>query len=144
MKLEKILRAQTAIVTTFAIATLLVVATLCADVGVMYQNYLRLQKGTQGAAAAGARYLSRNVTLAATSVNANCAHEPDNAQKAACTYAIDHALATDSRFLEMSENTGVRATPDLQVTIYRKNIPYIFGKVIGLPNYDLAAQATAE
>jgi Flp pilus assembly protein TadG len=67
MKLEKFCVGQMGIVMTLTLATLLGVMTLCADVGVMYYNYLRLQKGVEAAAFAGAHYLRGGVTLASAS-----------------------------------------------------------------------------
>jgi Flp pilus assembly protein TadG len=54
MKLGKSRRGQIGVVMTLVIATLLGVMTLCADVGVMYYNFLRLKKGADAAAVAGA------------------------------------------------------------------------------------------
>ena len=132
------------IVMTLAIATLLGVVTICADVGTMYYNYLRLQKGVEAAAVAGAHFLDGAVILASAKVNSNCMGEPDDAQKAACTYAMNTGLATDANSLKMTENVAPGPSQYLQVIIVKSNIPYIFGKLVGLPNYDLAAEATAK
>jgi Flp pilus assembly protein TadG len=143
MKLGKSRKGQIGVIMTLVIATLLGVMTLCADVGVMYYNYLRLQKGTDAAAVAGANYLNGGVTFASASVNANCTGEPDDAQKAACTYAISNGLATDANSLKMNENVAVGPTPNLQV-IANASLPYMFGRVIGLSTYKMAAVATAK
>jgi Flp pilus assembly protein TadG len=142
MKLGKSRKGQIGVIMALVIATLLGVMTLCADVGVMYYNYLRLQKGTDAAAVAGANYLNGGVTFASASVNANCTGEPDDAQKAACTYAISNGLATDANSLKMNENVAVGPTPNLQV-IANASLPYMFGRVIGLSTYKVAAVATA-
>jgi uncharacterized membrane protein len=92
MKLERFRKGQMAIVLTLAIATLLGVMALGGDVGVMYYNWMQLQKGADAAALAGANYLNGGVTFVSTNVNANCTGQPDDAQKAACTYAINNGL----------------------------------------------------
>src|SRR5579863_9514713 len=87
MKLGKFRKGQMAVVMTLAIATLLGVMALGADVGVMYYQHLLLQKGADAAALAGANYLSENLTgesFATANVNQNCTNLQDDAQKAAC------------------------------------------------------------
>src|SRR6266850_2787145 len=89
MKLRKFRKGQIAVVMTLVIATLVGVMSLGADVGVMYYNWVQLQKGADAAAVAGASYLNEGaagVTLAAADVNANCTGQSDDAKKAACTY----------------------------------------------------------
>ena len=69
MKIRKFGKGQMAVVITLALATLLGVMALGADVSVMYYNYIQLQKGADAAALAGANYLNGGITFA--SVNAN-------------------------------------------------------------------------
>ena len=74
MKLGKFREGQMAVVMTLVIATLVGVMSLCADVGIMYYNWVQLQKGADAAAMAGASYLNEGaagVTLAAADVNAD-------------------------------------------------------------------------
>ena len=99
MKLGKFRKGQMAVVMTLAIATLLGVMALGADVGVMYYQHLLLQKGADAAALAGANYLSENLTgesFATANVNQNCTNLQDDAQKAACTYAMNNYLSNAS------------------------------------------------
>ena len=147
MKLEKFHKGQMAVVMTLAIATLLGVMALGTDVGVMYYNHQLLQKAADAAAVAGANYLNTGVVLASTSVDPNCTGQPDNAKKAACTYAVINGLATDADSLIINE-PGVNLpaglpSPNLQVIAVKNDIPYMFGRVIGLSTYKVAAVATA-
>jgi hypothetical protein len=146
-------KGQMAVVMTFAIATLLGAMALGTDVAVMYFNWVQLQKGADAAALAGAFYLvpasSINYPLgtAARPVAAGCANESDDAQKAACTYASNNNMAVDANDLKLYEpGQGLPAkapTPNIQVWVNRSNLPYFFGKVIGLNTYNVSAIATA-
>lgn len=146
MLLRKFRKGQMAVVMTLVIATLLGVMALGTDVGVMYYNWMQLQKGADAAALAGANYLSGGITL--TTVDPNCTGQPDDAKKAACTYAITNGLAFDANSLTMNEpgvNLPVGApSPNLQVIVTRNNLPYMFGRVIGLSTYGVTARATAK
>jgi hypothetical protein len=42
----------------------------------------------------------------------------------------------------MNENVAVGPTPNLQVIVNRSNIPYMFGRVVGLSTYKVAAVST--
>ena len=150
MKLGKFRKGQIAVVMTLVIATLVGVMSLGADVGVMYYNWVQLQKGADAAAVAGASYLNEGaagVTLAAADVNANCTGQSDDAKKAACTYAINNGLATDANSLTINEPgqnlPAGAASPNIQVVATRNNLPYVFGRAIGLSTYKVAAMATA-
>jgi len=140
MKLGKFRKGQMAIVMTFAIATLLGVMALGADVGVMYFQHMQLQKGADAAALAGASYLN---TTGFTAVNSSCTSESDQAKQAACDYAIQNGLATDANSMTMNESVAGFPTPNLQVIVNKSNLPYMFGRVIGLTTYNVAAAATA-
>jgi Flp pilus assembly protein TadG len=147
MKLEKFRKGQMAIVMTLVIATLLGVMALGTDVGVMYYIHMQLQKGADAAAIAGANYLSENLTgesIALTSafiVDTNCSG--DDATKAACTYAIKNNMAFDSSSLKINENVAGLPSPNLQVIATRSNLPYTFGRLIGLSTYNVVAVASA-
>jgi hypothetical protein len=148
MKLMKFCKGQMAIVMTLAIATLLGVMALGADVGVMYYQWNQLQKGADAAALAGANYLNGGITFATANVNAGCTGQSDDAKKAACTYAMNNGLASDPASLTINE-PGVNLpagapTPNLQVAVTRSNIPYMFGRVVGLDTYKVAAISAAK
>src|SRR6266851_2423800 len=144
-------RGQIAVVMTFAIATLLGAMALGTDVAVMYFNWVQLQKGADAAALAGAFYLipanSTQYPLDSAAVTvAGCSSWFDDAQKAACTYAYKNNMAVDSNNLKIVENSpslpAAAPTPNIQVWVNRPNLPYMFGKVIGLSSYAVSAKAT--
>src|SRR5579864_1815051 len=147
------LKGQMAVVMTFAIATLLGAMALGTDVAVMYFNWVQLQKAADAAALAGAVYLlpanSTNYPLgtATRPVAAGCTDKSDDAKKAACTYASNNSMAVDDNDLKLYEpGQGLPAkapTPNIQVWVNRSNLPYFFGKVIGLNTYNVSAIATA-
>ena len=146
MKLGQFRKGQIIVLMTFAIVALLGVMALGTDVGVMYYEHMQLQKGADAAALAGANYLDESATgetFASTSVNSNCSGEPDDAQRAACTYAINNGLAVDANSMTMSENVASAPSPNIQVIATRSNLPYTFGRVIGLATYNVSAGATA-
>jgi Flp pilus assembly protein TadG len=142
MKRRKFRKGQMAVLFTLVVGTLLGVIALCADVGVMYYIHVQLQKGSDAAALAGASY-ENGVAFPSGNVDSNCTTETDDAQKAACTYGIKNSLATDAKSLKMTENVAPFPTPNIQVTATKSNLPYMFGRVIGLTTYTVAAVATA-
>ncbi len=143
-------KGQIAVVMTFAIATLLGAMALGTDVAVMYFNWMQLQKGADAAALAGAGWLvASDVPSGSTPgpVAAGCASEPDVASQQACTYAYNNKMAVDATNLNIVENSKslptAAPTPNIQVWVNRSNLPYMFGKVIGLNTYSVSAIATA-
>jgi putative Flp pilus-assembly TadE/G-like protein len=146
-------KGQMAVVMTFAIATLLGAMALGTDVAVMYFNWVQLQKGADAAALAGAFYLvPANKTQypidSAAVAAAGCSNWSDDAMKAACTYAYKNQMAVDANNLKIVENSpnlpASAPTPNIQVWVNRPNLPYIFGKVIGLDTYSVSAKATGQ
>src|ERR1700730_2879304 len=145
-------RGQMAVIMTFAMATLLGAMALGTDVAVMYFNWFQLQKGADAAALAGAFYLTPSnstqypidsVAVAA----AGCGGQSDDASKVACTYAYNNKMAVDSKNLKIAENVAslpASTQPNIQVWVRRPNLPYLFGKVIGLNTYSVSAIATAQ
>ena len=142
---EHFFKGQMAVVLTFAIATLLGAMALGTDVAVMYFNWVQMQKGADAAALAGAFYLvpanvSQNPIAA---VATGCTG--DAATQAACTYAYKNNMAIDTNNLKITENVGpVSTQPNIQVWVNRPNLPYLFGKVIGLNTYSVSAVATGQ
>jgi hypothetical protein len=150
------IKGQIAVVMTFAIATLLGAMALGTDVAVMYYNWVQLQKAADAAALAGAFYLLpyNSATYPLTSIAAGCANaqavnktSSDTAAQAACTYAVNNNMANDANDLKIYEpgiNLPAAApTPNVEVWVNRSNLPYFFGKVIGLSTYNVSADATA-
>jgi hypothetical protein len=83
------------------------------------------------------------LALASAKVNASCTGRPDDAQKAACTYAVNNNLPVDVNSMTLTENVAGMPNPNIQVIATKSNIPYTFGRVIGLSNYKVAAVAVA-
>jgi len=141
-------KGQMAVVMTFAIATLLGAMALGTDVAVMYFNWVQMQKGADAAALAGAFYLvPANVAQnPIASVAAGCgSYAGDAAKQAACTYAYNNNMPIDSNNLVITKNVGPASTqPNIQVWVNRPNLPYLFGKVIGLNTYSVSAIATGQ
>jgi len=146
-------RGQMAVIMTFAIATLLGAMALGTDVAVMYFNWVQLQKGADAAALAGAFYLvpSNSTQYPIDSVAvaaAGCGGQSDDASKTACMYAVKNKMAVDAASLkiyEPAQNLPVTAPkPNIQVWVKRSNLPYFFGKVIGLNTYSVSAISTAQ
>jgi hypothetical protein len=117
------------------VATLLGATALSADVAVMYMNSTQLQKATDAAAIAGANYIT-GLTFSGTA--AGCTSQPDDAKKAACTYGVKNGIPSDG--MTITEPTVSTIT----VAATRNNLPYYFGKVIGLSTYSVSATATGQ
>jgi hypothetical protein len=140
-------KGQMAVIFTLVIATLVGAMALGADVAVMYFNHLQLQKGVDAAALAGANFLQGSYTY--TPTNASCGGQSDFAKQAACDYAVNDGLSSVTNTALTYNEPGVNlpagaATPNIQVIANRSNLPYMFGRVLGLNSYAVAAVATAK
>lgn len=137
------MKGQIAVVMTFAIATLLGAMALGTDVAVMYFNWVQLQKAADAAALAGANYLGPNPQVfASAQVDASCTTQSDDPKKAACTYAVKNGMQAGE--ITLTEPNPSLPAPNIEVGLARNNLPYFFGKVIGLNTYSVAARATAQ
>jgi putative Flp pilus-assembly TadE/G-like protein len=139
-------KGQIAVVMTFAIATLLGAMALGTDVAVMYFNWVQLQKAADAAALAGANYLGPNPQVFdPTQVDASCTSYTTDPKKAACTYAVHNGMSFSEITVNVPGNLPPSApTPNIQVALSRTNLPYFFGRVIGLSTYSVAAVASAQ
>ncbi|MBF6558705.1 MAG: hypothetical protein IVW56_00335 [Candidatus Binataceae bacterium] len=148
MKLSKYFNGQMAVVFTLILATMMGVMALGTDIGVMYYQWVQLQKGADAAAVAGANFLNGGIAPATGSINSSCTGEPDDAQRAACSYVLNNGLASDASSMTLNEPAvGLPATaptPNLQVIVKKNYQPYYFGKLIGLSTYNVTAMATAK
>ena len=81
-------RGQVAVLYAGIAAVLIGAIALGADVAVMYSNWEQVQKTADAAAIAGANYLA-GYTFEGTPAS-GCTGEPDAAETAACTYAVDN------------------------------------------------------
>ena len=131
-------RGQMAVLYAGIVAVLLGAVALGADMAVMYTNWQHVQKTADSAAIAGAAFLSSNMTYNGT-IASGCSG--DNAEEAACTYAVtnDPTLASSPNSVTVTEPTG----NTLKVVATENNLPYFFGKAIGLSTYNVSASATA-
>jgi Flp pilus assembly protein TadG len=124
-----VLYAAVAIVLVGAIA-------LGTDVALMYANWQHMQKVADASALAGANYQAGYAFTGTPA--AGCDGEPDAAQKAACTYAVNNGLASSG--VTITEPT----TTTVSVVAQQGGLPYYFGKLVGLTTYSVQASATAE
>ncbi len=153
MRLPKFRKGQMAVVMTLAIATILGVISLSTDVGVLYYNWMQLQKAADAASLAGATYfLAQNSTqtLPTPTLNGACAY-PTQQQNVACTYALTNfAQLTDltqggiyvpAQVVPVGVPAGAQT---IQVTLKRTNIPVFFMRVLGRGNpYSAVATSIA-
>jgi hypothetical protein len=133
-------RGQVMVLYAGATVALVGVLALCADVAVMYVNWQQTQKVADAAALAGANYLSAsgNTFIPATgTLPPGCTG--DDAQKAACTYAVKNGLSASNLNPPISETAST-----ITVSAQQTGLPYFFGQVLGLSTYAVAAKATAQ
>lgn len=137
---HKFRQAQIAVVMTLVVATLLGMIALGSDVGVMYYQWMQLQKSADASALAGATYfLTQNATqtLPSPTINAGCTY-PTKQQNVACSYALNnYAQAADltqggiyvpAQTVPASAPVGAQT---IQVTLTRTNIPIFFMRLLG-------------
>ena len=116
---------QAAVVMTIAMAGLLAAIAMCADVGVMYVNWLNLQRAADGAALAGAQYLPN-----------------DSAD--AITTATAYVQKNGSSSTEIVGGAATVAADELSITVHlQRTVPYYFGRVLGLSSQLIQVSATA-
>jgi Putative Flp pilus-assembly TadE/G-like len=127
-------RGQIAVLYAGIIVVLIGAISLGADVAVMYANWQQSQKVADAAAQAGANFLAGYAYTG--TVGAGCTG--DDAEKAACTYAVNNGLTASQ--VSVTEPT----TSTIQVVAKQAGLPYFFGKVIGLKTYDVTATAEAQ
>src|ERR1700682_3808956 len=97
MRFAKLRKGQMAVVMTLVIVTLLGAMSLTTDIGVMYYNWMQLQKAADASALAGATYfLTQNSTqtLPTPTINPACTYETQQ-QNVACTYALSNFAQDD-------------------------------------------------
>jgi hypothetical protein len=132
-------RGQLAVLYAGAFVVLLGAVALGTDVATMYLDWQHAQKTADAAAIAGANYLT-GVTLGSNfTVDPTCTGQPDAASQAACTYIAKNGLPGDSPTFTITEPT----TTSIKV-VTNGAAPYLFGKALGLGNYNISASATAQ
>jgi hypothetical protein len=118
------------------LAGLLAVGALGSDVLYMYWVKDRLQSGTDASALAGATYLT---TVNFTGGDPSCgAYSANNAEDAACTYALNNGIA-------VGEIQSIRLARDgNSITVSSSRaVPALFMRVFGYSQYTVSATATA-
>ena len=132
-------RGQIAVLYAGIVAVLIGAVALGADVTLMYVNWQQMQKTVDAAAIAGANYLTgTGNSFPAAAVTGGCAG--DDAQKAACTYALANGLNASNLTPLPSEPTA----STILVTATNTNLPYFFGQALGLSNYAVTTVAKAQ
>jgi Flp pilus assembly protein TadG len=129
-------RGQILPILALIVGGLLAVGALGIDVLYMYWGKDRLQNGTDASALAGATYLT---TLTFTGGNPACiSYSTNNAQNAACTYALSNGVA----FSEIQGITPAADGNSITVSTSRL-VPALFMRVFGYSQYTVTATATA-
>jgi hypothetical protein len=134
-RLFQLSKGQIAVLYAGCAIGLLGTVALSTDVALMYFNWTMAQKAVDAAAVAGANFL--NGVSFTNTVPSGCSSQPDGARKVACTYAAKNGLAVGN--LAMSEPDSAT----IKVSYNKSDIPYNFGRVIGLTSYTIAVSATA-
>ncbi len=130
-------KGQMMVIYTGALVALLAALALGTDVAVMFVNWQMVRKTADASAIAGATYLT-GLSYPSGAVDPTCTGEPDDAQKAACTYAVKNGLSASN--LQMSEPTS----QTIQVKAYETGLSYYFAQVVGLSTYSVGATAVAQ
>ncbi len=130
-------KGQMLVIYTGALVALLAALALGTDVAVMFVNWQQVRKTADASAIAGATYLT-GLSYPSSAVDPTCTSEPDDAQKAACTYAVKNGLTASD--LQMSEPTS----QTIKVTANETGLSYYFAQVVGLSTYNVGATAVAQ
>ncbi len=118
------MRGQTALIFTLLLPVMVGAVDLGADFAVMYYNWLELQKAADSAALAGAGYLPKDTT---------------DANSAANSYAKQNGRTGDTINVTIDSS----ATPQWVQVQMSRQVPYFFGRVLGLTNATLNVLAKA-
>jgi hypothetical protein len=122
-KISKRSKGQTFVIAAIAAVGLVGALSLGTDVAVLYYNWVQLQKAADASALAGANWLPGNPTQASSTAN---------------SYAQSNGI------LAGEITSTVVASNDQSITIsLQRNVPYNFGRVLGLTSTNIAASATA-
>lgn len=145
-------RAQMIVVLTLALPTLLAGVGLSADLGVLYFNWVELQKAADAGALAGAQYLASPAPSPQSmpSPAANCppgGGQDANAQSAACTYSTyNGALASEVSSTINPSNVPASVPAGvntIQVLLNRPKVQTYFLRLLGIDSLGVKAAAMA-
>jgi Putative Flp pilus-assembly TadE/G-like len=140
---------QIAVVVTLALAVLVGVIGLGADMGILYFNWVRLQKAADASALAAANYFLPNPPPP-PSAPAGCTSwgsSSTDPKQVACTYAtFNRALASEVSAVNvpaLNPPASVGTNQTIQVVLRDTNVPVYFLKLVGVSKFTVAVQATA-
>ncbi len=142
-------RAQTMVIITLVMPVLLAGIGIAADIGIVYFNWVQLQKAADAAAIAGAEYLAASpaATPIPPSFASGCGGKGSTAQDVACTYVTYNSALP----AEFSSSVPAASAPasvpagvqTIQVNLSRPNVPTYFLRLVGLNSLAVNAQAIA-
>jgi uncharacterized membrane protein len=110
---------QVGVIMTLVLATLIGAVGLCTDVGVLYFNWVQLQKAADSAALAGAIHLTG---IPATTDNSKVVATADQ-----------YAQLNGIKSAEIVSTT-VAGDPKSVTIQLQRTVPYLFARVLGLTN----------
>ena len=116
----------------FAISMIAMLAFIAVvvDVAVIFEERRQLQNAADGAALAAARELPGSPSAAVTAAETYLAANGYSVADADVSFAIDTSYLGDPE--------------DVEVIVTQLNVPYLFGRVVGLTTSDVSARAVAE
>jgi Flp pilus assembly protein TadG len=117
------LNGQIGVIFALAVVTLVGVCALGADVGVLYYNWMQLQKGADASVLAAANYLPQNPSQAVTTSNS-------------------YAALNGIKSAEIVSSTVAPDNKSIAIVVSR-TVPYEFARVLGLTTGSVKATATA-
>jgi hypothetical protein len=124
MKRKSYSKGQIAVIIALVLPAMIGAVALGADFSIMYFNWAQLQKAADAAALAGAGYLPNDTA---------------GANNAANTYAKQNGRNGDT----ISVTVDGSATPQWVQVQMSRQVPYYFGRVLGLTNATLSVLAKA-
>ena len=137
-------KGQIAVLYAGVIAVLLGAVALGTDVALMYANWERVQKTADSAAVAGANFLSSGMTYGGT-IKSGCTEDQgDNAEQAACTYALTNDPSLSPSSVTITEPAG-----NTLKVVAKETDPYFFAKAlnvipgVSMTTYTVSASGTA-
>src|SRR5579863_5040160 len=126
---SKYSKGQIAVILTLVMATLLGACALGIDVGILYFNWVKLQKAADASAVAGASYLTGEPASPAVSTAATAA---------ATNFAEDNGILAAEIVSTTISADGQSMTVNL-----KRTVPYSFGVLLGLNTGLVSVSATA-
>lgn len=121
---SRFFRGQVAIMLTLVIPALIALIGFGTDLGVLYFNWLQLQRGADGAVLAGATYLPAN---------------PQLALHAADSYAdVQGIRANEIVWAQISSD---RRSISIKLS---RSVPHFFARFLGVPDARVVASSTAD